>query len=114
MNNASSGSSHAQPRRRAASSGISLSPANAAIVKGMLLRGDRQSDIAHLFSVNPGRIAEIATGDRFATVVTAKPEELPAPGPYVTSLTAGEVANVLATARAAIEQAELLLGHRRK
>ena len=33
------------------------------IVKGMLLRGDRQHDIAAYFGVNGGRIAEVATGD---------------------------------------------------
>jgi hypothetical protein len=101
-------------RPRAASSGISLSPTDAAIVKGMLLRGDRQSDIASFFSVNPGRIAEIAVGDRFADVIAASPEELPAPGPYLATQTAVEVANALAAARTAMERAESLLRHRLK
>jgi hypothetical protein len=58
-----------------------LFPEQAAIIKGMLLRGDRQSDIAALFGVNPGRIAEIATGQLFAEV-TAQRKGLPVSGPY--------------------------------
>src|ERR1700694_3337770 len=112
MNRMSHLSGHYGSRRRASPSGIALSVCGAAIVKGMLLRGDRQSDIAAFFSVNPGRIAEIATGDSFADVAAATPEELPAPGPYVTSLTAGQVANALAAARAAIKQAETLVRHK--
>jgi hypothetical protein len=50
---------------RANASGISLTAAHAALVKGMLKRGDRQHDIAAWFGVNGGRIAEIANGDRF-------------------------------------------------
>ena len=49
-------------RNRAESSGITLSTADAALIKGMLLRGDRQHDIAAWFGVNGGRVAEIATG----------------------------------------------------
>jgi hypothetical protein len=59
-----------------------LSNRDAAIVKGMLRRGDRQHDIAAFFGVNGGRIAEISTGDRFSGVAEAAQNELPAPGPY--------------------------------
>ena len=52
-------------RKRADASGISLSEHDAAIAKGMLLRGDAQHAIAAYFGVNPGRIAEVAAGDRF-------------------------------------------------
>ena len=68
---------------RASSPGISLSRADAAIVKAMLARGDRQSDIASYFGVNGGRIAEISTGDRFGSVEPAPLNTLPPPGPYV-------------------------------
>lgn len=67
---------------RASSANISLSENDAAIVKAMVNRGDRNSDIASWFGVNQGRIAEINTGQEFVLV---KPFEgdLPPPGPYV-------------------------------
>lgn len=58
-----------------------LTSIDAAIVKGMLARGDRQSDIAALFKVNGGRISEINTGKRYPAVVAAN-DNLPKPGPY--------------------------------
>jgi hypothetical protein len=48
----------------------------------MLMRGDKQHDIAIYFGVNAGRIAEIATGFRFAHVPFAHRDQLPPPGPY--------------------------------
>lgn len=69
-------------RKRAPASGISLTDSDAAIVKGMILRGDRQHDIAAWFGVNGGRIAEISAGDRFGPVLPAPMDELPPPGPY--------------------------------
>lgn len=68
---------------RAESSGIRLTTADAAIVKGMIARGDRQHDIAAWFGVNGGRIGEIATGYRFGEV-QAQYDNLPPPGPYPT------------------------------
>lgn len=68
---------------RAPSAGISLNSADASIVKGMLAREDRQSDIASYFGVNGGRIAEISTGARFASAPVAPANSLPPPGPYV-------------------------------
>ena len=68
---------------RAESSGVSLTSRDAAIAKGMLERGDRQHDIAAYFGVNGGRIAEIATGQKFSHVQPAR-ENLPPPGPYLT------------------------------
>ena len=47
---------------RASASGIRLNEGDAAIVKGMIGRGDRQHDIAAWFGVNGGRIGEIASG----------------------------------------------------
>ena len=68
---------------RAEPSGIRLDKDDAAIVKGMLARGDRQHDIAAWFGVNGGRIGEISTGAKFAAVEPANPAELPPPGPYL-------------------------------
>lgn len=68
---------------RARSSGVALDSDDAAIVKGMLVRGDRQHDIAAWFGVNGGRIAEIATGAKFGRVIAASTSDLPPPGPYL-------------------------------
>jgi len=70
----------------------------------MLLRGDAQH-----FGVNPGRIAEIATGERFTDVATALQDELPDPGPYLTPCQASDVADALTVARAALDRMERLI-----
>lgn len=67
---------------RARSSGVSLSEADAAIVKAMLARGDRQHDIAAWFGVNGGRVAEVATRKTFSWVKAADGDCIPPPGPY--------------------------------
>jgi uncharacterized protein YjbI with pentapeptide repeats len=57
--------SHSEEYRnvqRARPSGRRLSPGQAGAVKGMLLCGDRQHDIAGWFGVNPVRIAEVKDG----------------------------------------------------
>ena len=59
-----------------------LSAQQAAIVKGMLNRGDRQSDIATYFRTNPGRISEINTGLRFGDVLPAPYGSLPPAEPF--------------------------------
>jgi hypothetical protein len=59
-----------------------LTVADAAIVKAMLARGDRQSDIAAYFKVNGGRISEINTGKAFEHVPPAANDNLPPSGPY--------------------------------
>jgi hypothetical protein len=69
--------------RRAAPSGVSLTWDDARLIKGMLLRGDRQHDIAAFFGVNPGRVAEIATGMRFANAAAVDSADLPPAGPYL-------------------------------
>lgn len=92
--------------RRAEASGVSLSAADAALIKGMLVRGDRQHDIAAWFGVNGGRIAEIATGYRFHFVKPADVEELPPPGPYHSGRAAHAAIAALAEARAALVAAE--------
>jgi hypothetical protein len=59
-----------------------LTPNDAAVVKAMLARGDRQSDIAAYFKVNGGRISEINTGKKFVQVPPASNDNIPPPGPY--------------------------------
>lgn len=49
----------------------------AAIAKGLLARGDKQSDIAAFLSTNSGRIAEINTGARYPDVEAAPGKDLP-------------------------------------
>lgn len=95
--------------KRAESSGIILSADDAAIVKGMLARGDRQHDIAAWFGVNGGRIAEIATGTRYGWVVQADVTDLPPPGPYPAGRVALEAMAALAAAKAALASAEAMI-----
>ena len=64
---------------------MALSSGEIAIVKGMLKRGDRQSDIAAYFGINSGRISEINNDLRGAEVTAADASELPEPGPYFVS-----------------------------
>lgn len=58
-----------------------LSEADAAIVKGMIERGDRQHDIAAWFGVNSGRVADISTGKKHADIPSAPAHSLPPSGP---------------------------------
>jgi len=71
-------------------SGIRLDEDDAAIVKGMLARGDRQHDIAAWFGVNGGRVGEISTGAKFAEVKAAH-QDLPPPGPYLSGRQSAEL-----------------------
>jgi len=75
---------------RAESSGISLTEEDAAIVKGMLARGDRQHDIAAWFGVNGGRIGEISSGNKFEHV-HPQTDDLPPPGPYTSGKNIHEI-----------------------
>lgn len=47
------------------------------MVKGMLVRGDKQHDIAAFFKTNAGRIAEIAVGKRGTEIKAAPIDALP-------------------------------------
>jgi hypothetical protein len=94
------------PHRRAQPSGVHLTSADAAQAKGMLLRGDRQHDIASWFGVNGGRIAEIAAGLTFRDVEPAPAGELPPPGPYLSGRAASEALHALETAKSALAAAE--------
>jgi hypothetical protein len=96
-------------RPRAESSGVKLSDADAALVKGMLKRGDRQHDIAAWFGVNAGRIAEIATGHTFQWVLSADADQLPPEGPYPSGRIAMQAQRVLEEALNALAAAEASL-----
>lgn len=95
--------------KRASNSGISLTETDAAMVKGMLARGDRQHDVAAWFGVNGGRIAEIATGFRFEHVHAADEDELPPPGPYASARVTHAALTALGKARAALDLAEAMI-----
>lgn len=91
---------------RAKPSGIHLTERDAAIVKGMLARGDRQHDVAAWFGVNGGRIAEIATRRKFRSVAPEEGANLPPPGPYPSGKDALAALAALRTAKQAIAAAE--------
>ena len=94
---------------RAHASGIVLDEEDAAVVRGMLRRGDRQHDIAAWFGVNGGRIAEISTGSRFWWVPASPAEELPPMGPYPAGKIAIAALNAIAAARSALANAEAVM-----
>jgi hypothetical protein len=86
---------------------MALSHRDTRIVKGMLLRGDKQHDIAAYFSVNGARVAEVATGD--CAYPNAEPlpvDQLPPPGPYLSKYALGSVLETLDEAIAAIDLAD--------
>ncbi len=97
--------------RRAQSSGITLSAADAALIKGMLRRGDRQHDIAAWFGVNGGRVAEIALGVRFGEIQAAEAADLPPRGPYPKAAQALAAIESLALAKNALAAAENTIRH---
>lgn len=69
---------------RAEPSGQAITKSDAALIRGMIIRGDRHHDIAAFFGVNQGRVAEIKDGTRFPDVAPADRDELPPKGPYLT------------------------------
>ena len=95
--------------QRAQPSGIRLSERDAATVKGMLARGDRQHDIAAWFGVNGGRIGEIASGTAFQEVQAQVGINLPPPGPYPNGRDATVAIQALISARDAINSAEAII-----
>ena len=92
--------------RRAQSSGITLCAADAALIKGMLRRGDRQHDIAAWFGVNGGRVAEVAVGARFGEIQAARAADLPPRGPYPKAAQALASIESLVLAKSALAAAE--------
>jgi hypothetical protein len=65
---------------RGKASGYTLTNTDAAIVLGMVARGDRDHDIACYFGVNQGRIAEVKDGTMFPGTQAAT-SGLPPKGP---------------------------------
>ena len=62
---------------------MALSEAEAALIKGMLKRGDKQSDIAAWFRCNAGRVAEINKGRRHPKVKAAPQRSCRRPVPII-------------------------------
>ena len=89
---------------------MALSEAEAALIKGMLKRGDKQSDIAAWFHCNAGRVAEISKGRRHPKVKAAPLALLPPSGPYhLAAIASSETASPLAQSRQAADQAIAVL-----
>ncbi len=65
---------------RGKASGYTLTNSDAAIVLGMVARGDRDHDIAAYFGVNQGRIAEVKDGSH-GSISAAPANSLPPKGP---------------------------------
>jgi transcriptional regulator with XRE-family HTH domain len=92
---------------KAPASGISLDYRDTRTVKGMLLRGDRQHDIASYFGVNGARISEIANGSNNYPNAEPLPEaDLPPPGPYLSKFALQSVVDTLNEAIEALDLAE--------
>lgn len=83
---------------------MTLQDREIAVVKGMLLRGDRQHDIASYFGINGGRIAEIAKGARGSGIGPAPAEDLPAPGPYIAGRSSLKARDTLKALRDLIDE----------
>src|SRR5579872_6177335 len=73
------------------------------LIKGMIKRGDDQSDIAACFLINSGRVAEINTGERSPEVIAAEPEELPPAPPYPLPYELWKAGSSLWSARVALQ-----------
>ncbi|MCA6097621.1 hypothetical protein [Bradyrhizobium australafricanum] len=84
---------------------MALSEGEIATVKGMLLRGDRQHDIAAYFGVNGGRIAEISTSQTGSSVAPAATDDLPPAGPYMAGRSALRARDTLIALRDLIQDA---------
>lgn len=84
---------------------MALNDGEIAIVKGMLLRGDRQHDIAAYFGINGGRIAEISTGQTGSSIAAASAEDLPPAGPYMAGRSALRARDTLTALRDLIQDA---------
>jgi hypothetical protein len=80
-----------------------LDPADVPAIKGMLQRGDVQSDIAAYFGVNAGRVAEINTQQKFPEVEPLPASLPPPPGPYLAARSAVRAKEALIAARVLID-----------
>jgi hypothetical protein len=61
---------------------VELTDHDAALVKGMIERGDKNETIAAYFGVNQRAISHIRSGKKFPGAKAARPAQLPPPGPY--------------------------------
>jgi hypothetical protein len=84
---------------------MALNDGEIAVVKGMLLRGDKQHDIAAYFGINGGRVAEISTGQTGPSVTASLAEDLPPPGPYMAGRSALRARDTLSALRDLIQDA---------
>jgi hypothetical protein len=84
---------------------MKLTEENAALIKGMLERGDKQHDIAAFFGVNGGRVAEIKTGAKFADVSAAPKRSLPLQSALASGIAIHEARKALDRAQAGINAA---------
>lgn len=66
---------------RGNASGYVLKQTDAPIIMGMVVRGDREHDIAAWFGVNQGRITDVKDGTKFGMVAAAPSAQLPPKGP---------------------------------
>ena len=82
-----------------------LTADQAALVKGMLARGDKQHDIAAFFGENGGRIAEIKTGLRYSEIKPASKKDLPLPSAMAAGYWVYEAKQALLRARLGIDNA---------
>lgn len=88
---------------------MKLTEEHAALVKGMLARGDKQHDIAAFFGVNGGRIAEIKTGTKFADIKPALKRDLPLQSALASGIAIHEARKALDRAQAGINAARASL-----
>lgn len=91
---------------RAEPSGRRLTEHDAALVKGMIVRGDRHHDVAAWFGVNQGRIAEVNGGALYPDVEPAADRELPPTGPYSSGRAADAAIKSLEAASEALAQSQ--------
>jgi hypothetical protein len=68
-------------------------------IKGMLIRGDVQSDIAAFFGTNGGRICEINRGNKHRDIKPLPQDRLPPPGPYLAARWSYEARDTLVAMR---------------
>lgn len=83
---------------------MAMTDSEIAIAKGMILRGDRQHDIAAYFGENGGRIGEISTGQRGPGVAAAPQDQLPPAGPYMAGRSALRARDTLVALRELIDE----------
>lgn len=82
-----------------------LTEQQAAMVKGLLARGEKQHDIAAFFGVNGGRIAEVAKGKRFPDVKPSAKKDLPTPAQLTGTFAVHQARQAILRAKLGLEAA---------